>query len=144
MRKDIECVFGILKKRFLILKNPIRQQIKQNIERMFLTCCVLHNMTMEEEGLHDWMIDEDDEEVYDPLAKLVERNLRKKRKRGRNLGVAGMRSLNRELYSITENETDTADEQYLVNRERYRNRRDRLVTHYDWMKKNRLLMLELR
>ena len=111
---------------------------------MFLTCCVLHNMTMEDEGLHGWMIDEDDEEVYDPLAKLVERNLRKKRKRGRNLGVAGMRSLNRELYSITENETDTADEQYLVNREQYRNRRDRLVTHYDWMKKNRLLMLELR
>ena len=33
---------------------------------------------MEEEGCHDWMIDEDDEEVYDPLAKLVERNLRKK------------------------------------------------------------------
>ena len=54
-----------------------------------------------------------------------------------------MRSLNRELYSITENETDTADEQYLVNRERYRNRRDRLITHYDWMKKNRLSMLEL-
>ena len=78
-RKDIECVFGILKKRFLILKNPIRQQIKQNIERMFLTCCVLHNMTMDDEGLHDWMIDEDDEEVYDPLAKLVERNLRKKK-----------------------------------------------------------------
>ena len=77
-RKDIECVFGILKKRFLILKSPIRQQIKQNVERMFLSCCVLHNMTMEEEGLHGWMIDEDDEEVYDPLAKLVERNLRKK------------------------------------------------------------------
>ena len=81
-RKDIECAFGILKKRFLILKNPIRQQIKHNIERMFLTCSVLHNMTMEEEGLHDWMIDDDDEEVYDPLSKLVERNLRKKRNVG--------------------------------------------------------------
>ena len=81
-RKDIECAFGILKKRFLILKNPIRQQIKHNIERMFLTCSVLHNMTMEEEDLHDWMIDDDDEEVYDPLSKLVERNLRKKRNVG--------------------------------------------------------------
>ena len=37
-----------------------------------------------------------------------------------------MRSLNRELYNIISNETDTADEQYLVNRQQYRNRRDRL------------------
>ena len=99
---------------------------------------------MDDEGLHDWMIDEDDEEVYDPLAKLVERNLRKKKRRRRNLGVAGMRSLNRELYNIKSNETDTSDEQYLVRKQQYRNRRDRLVAHYDWMKKNRLLMLELR
>ena len=56
-----------------------------------------------------------------------------------------MRSLNRELYNIKNNETDIAvDEQYLVNsRLQFRNRRDRLVTHYDWMKKNRLSMLEL-
>ena len=76
-------------------------------------------MTMEEEGCHDWMIDEDDEEVYDPLARLVER--------WRNLGVAGMRRLNRDLYNIKSNETDTADKQYLVRREQYRNRRDRLT-----------------
>ena len=55
-----------------------------------------------------------------------------------------MRSLNRELYNIKSNETDTSDEQYLVRKQQYRNRRDRLVAHYDWMKKNRLLMLELR
>ena len=57
-----------------------------------------------------------------------------------------MRSLNRELYNIKNNETYTAvDEQYLVNsRLQFRNRRDRLVTHYDdWMKKNCLSMLEL-
>ena len=56
-----------------------------------------------------------------------------------------MRSLNRELHNIKNNGTDTAvDEQYLVNsRLQFRNRRDRLVTHYDWMKKNRLSMLEL-
>ena len=90
-RKDDidECVFRILKKRFLILIKPtIRQQIKEhNIERMFLTCCVLHNMTMEEECLHDWrMINDNDEEVYkDPLTKLVERN-RLKKERWENSG----------------------------------------------------------
>ena len=41
--KDIECVFGILKKRFLFLKHPIRIHSPHCIQR----CCVLHNILID-------------------------------------------------------------------------------------------------
>ena len=46
IRKDIERIFGILKKRFQILKTPIRFQDAALITCMFHTCCVLHNMIL--------------------------------------------------------------------------------------------------
>ena len=48
VRKDVECTFGILKKRFLFLKNPIQHHFPEKIENAFVTCCALHNW------LHDW------------------------------------------------------------------------------------------
>jgi hypothetical protein len=143
-RKDIECIFGILKKKFLILKNPIRQEIKENIERMFLTCCVIHNMTMEAEGkFDDWMEFDEDEEEYDPLAELVRRT---HEKRGKNAhGVAGTRSENRTMYNVKDGVvSDTANEQYLCEKMAHRLRKARLVEHYDYLKRKKLLRLHLR
>ena len=54
VRKDIECVFGILKKRFLFLKNPIRIHHPEEIDRLFVTCCVLHNIILEYDGYDNW------------------------------------------------------------------------------------------
>jgi Plant transposon protein len=50
VRKDIEGVFGILKQRFHFLKsfNKLRRQI--NIDQAFTTCCILHNILLEEDG----------------------------------------------------------------------------------------------
>ena len=50
VRKDIEGVFGILKRRFHYLKvfNKMRHHI--NIDRAFTTCCILHNILLEEDG----------------------------------------------------------------------------------------------
>ena len=48
VRKDVECSFGILKKRFAILKHRMRFHHKEQIGRIFTACCILHNM------LHDW------------------------------------------------------------------------------------------
>ena len=48
VRKDVECTFGILKKRFLFLKNPIQHHFPEGIEDAFVRCCCLHNL------LHDW------------------------------------------------------------------------------------------
>lgn len=50
VRKDVECVFGILKGRFRCLKLPIYLHDKPTIDSMFFTCCILHNMLLVEDG----------------------------------------------------------------------------------------------
>ena len=51
-RKDTECTFGILKGRWRILKTGIRLQGSIAADRIWLTCCALHNMLLEVDGLH--------------------------------------------------------------------------------------------
>ena len=50
VRKDVECTFGILKGRFRCLKLPIFYHSKKNIDNMFFTCCILHNMLLSNNG----------------------------------------------------------------------------------------------
>jgi hypothetical protein len=50
VRKDVECVFGILKGRFRCLKLPIYYHDKATIDSMFFTCCILHNMLLTCDG----------------------------------------------------------------------------------------------
>ena len=58
MRKNIECTYGILKKRFNILKVGTRGRKVESCDNIFLTCCVLHNMLLFEDGLTNWETDE--------------------------------------------------------------------------------------
>lgn len=61
VRKDVECVFGDLKKRFRFLKAPINIQKKETIDNAFVTCCILHNMLLSIDGFADrWKVDSDD------------------------------------------------------------------------------------
>lgn len=46
IRKDVECTFGILKKRFMCLKQAIRLHTKNEIDNMFFACCILHNILL--------------------------------------------------------------------------------------------------
>ena len=46
MRKDVECVFGILKGRCRILKVGIRVHGIEATDNIWLTCCALHNMLL--------------------------------------------------------------------------------------------------
>ena len=50
LRKDVECTFGILKKRFSILKLRARLHSKELIEDIFRCCCILHNMNHDFDG----------------------------------------------------------------------------------------------
>ena len=48
VRKDVECVFGILKKRWRILDYGLRFRSMATCENVFVTCCILHNMMLDE------------------------------------------------------------------------------------------------
>lgn len=45
-RKDMECVFGRMKKRFRFVKNAIELHNQHQIDNAFFTCCMLHNMIL--------------------------------------------------------------------------------------------------
>lgn len=53
VRKDVEDCFGILKKRFRILRVPSLLNQEKEITNVFMTCCVLHNMLLDWDGLSD-------------------------------------------------------------------------------------------
>lgn len=51
MRKDVECTFGILKGRWRILKAGIGLHSMEAVDNVWHTCCALHNMLLEHDGL---------------------------------------------------------------------------------------------
>ena len=51
MRKDVECTFGILKGRFRILKTGIPLHGIEVCDKVWYTCCALHNYLLEEDNL---------------------------------------------------------------------------------------------
>jgi hypothetical protein len=53
LRKDVECTFGILKGRWRILKTGIRLHNTAAADKIWLTCCALHNMLLDVDGLNE-------------------------------------------------------------------------------------------
>lgn len=51
VRKDVECLFGILKARFRFLRDGIQYHNAKEITNIFHVCCILHNMLLEFDGL---------------------------------------------------------------------------------------------
>ncbi len=51
MRKDVECTFGILKGRWRILKTGVRIEGVEGVDKIWLTCCALHNWLLDIDGL---------------------------------------------------------------------------------------------
>lgn len=51
VRKDVECFFGILKGRFRILKLRLAYHSRDDIDNIFFTCCILHNMLHSFDGM---------------------------------------------------------------------------------------------
>lgn len=50
VRKDVECTFGRLKKRFRILKIPMLYHDVRKVDNVFYTCAILHNMLLKWDG----------------------------------------------------------------------------------------------
>ena len=140
VRKDVECVFGIMKKRFLILKHPIRLHNSQHVERVFVTCGVIHNMLMDHNGLDD--VEEDEVNVrYNVLdrynAQVHGAERRRRGIREEDMVVAGVRSGNRHMYGVAAN----AEQEDYVNDEteksKYAQRRQGLIEHYTCLRRMR-------
>ena len=72
VRKDAECTFGILKKRWRILKNHMLIHNEARIDNMVFTCAVLHNMLIAHDATDEWK-DEDDN--YDIAADIPEHEM---------------------------------------------------------------------
>ena len=53
MRKDVECTFGILKGRWQILKTVVRLHGVEQVDKVWLTCCALHNWLLDIDGLDE-------------------------------------------------------------------------------------------
>jgi hypothetical protein len=47
VRKDVECTFGIMKKRWQILNNGFKYCNIKICENIFITCCCLHNVLVD-------------------------------------------------------------------------------------------------
>jgi len=47
VRKDVECTFGILKKRWRVLNNGLMYRDIKVCEKIFVTCCCLHNFLLD-------------------------------------------------------------------------------------------------
>jgi len=50
-RKDVECTFGMLKGRWRVLQTGIRLEGAVAANRIWMTCCALHNWLLEVDGL---------------------------------------------------------------------------------------------
>ena len=62
VRKDVECYFGRLKRRFALLRDAVEYQSQNVIDNAFYSCCVLHNMLHQWDGMNKWAV------VLDELA----------------------------------------------------------------------------
>ena len=148
IRKDIECVFGILKKRFLFLKNPIRMHHPETIDDLFVTCCVLHNILLDYDGYDNWeeIMLEDDECInvqYGILETIGILN------GGGTANIGGFtrnqyrNNVGNNTFLIDINQNDDEYDYRTSNEEalRYHARRDDLVEHYKVMCDHRKLSL---
>lgn len=72
VRKDIECVFGILRVRWRILRSPMLYHKRAMVDNAFIAACILHNMLVD---LKDDLYTNYDE-VEDPDERLLGRRAR--------------------------------------------------------------------
>ena len=77
LRKDVECTFGILKGRWRILKAGVRLHGIKAVDKVWLTCCALHNLLLENDGrleTDEWLTelgDFDDEDIEQAIPQAI-------------------------------------------------------------------------
>ena len=51
MHNDVECTFGILKGHRRLLKMGVHSSNLEYLDKIFKTCCALHNLFLDVDGL---------------------------------------------------------------------------------------------
>jgi hypothetical protein len=71
IRKDVECFYGILKRRWKILQYGVRTRDMQSIDHLMLTCCALHNILLSWDELYQTIepdyVDDDNGPIEEQL-----------------------------------------------------------------------------
>ena len=65
MRKDVERLFGVIKKQWRVLYFPFLKKSKAFICKIVLTCLILHNMNVEDQNIES--CEDGEEEVVDEV-----------------------------------------------------------------------------
>ena len=63
IRKDVECFFGILKRRWKLLQYGIRTDTIKSADNLLFTCCALHNIILDWDAVHETREDIHDDEI---------------------------------------------------------------------------------
>eukprot|EP00797_Seminavis_robusta_P020115 Sro3065_g343090.1 Plant transposon protein (509) ;mRNA; r:3511-5037 len=166
-RKDAECCFGILKGRWRVLKTGIRLDGPVAADKIWLTCCALHNWLLRTDGLDEWhssMGENDVQEMrrFAPLAlqRLTDEELRvfggREHERQSTNEEQRRRAIQRQRDTTAQDDENmdasdgsndnlqgpqryALDGSVLVNSLAYDDFRNRLVEHFDIMfRKNRV------
>ena len=131
VRKDVETFFGRLKIRFRILRSRIGFHDKKQIDKIFLACCIMHNMLLKDDGLDvgwDNHEDEDDDDLRN--------GLELRRIRLRVLEPQHLQQIGAELRQV--NSTATLDNDDEVEQTHYA-LRSQLIEHYKYCKEHNLV-----
>jgi DDE superfamily endonuclease len=158
-RKNAECVFGILKGRFRVLKTGIRLDGCEAADNIWLTCCALHNFLLEADGLaEEWagavgQNDVSDVRRFAPFAmqRLTDEDIRRFGSRLHEREVMHQAALQRQQKELIVEEEVDANEQFqfvqpirydengavYINSLTYSDFRKRLVEHFDILYKKR-------
>lgn len=78
VRKDVECSFGILKKRYQFLKGAITWHRKSDIDNAVFSCVILHNMLHEFDGYDKKWDDEINNNHFDEEEEIALNRIRRR------------------------------------------------------------------
>ena len=147
-RKDVECVFGILKKRFLFLKHPIRLHSPEQIQNAFVTCCVLHNILLNIDGYNDWELHDvewDDEVEHTKLEKRAEEIANKSKSNGvSSFTRSEMRRQDTSSFSFEDEGCFDVSGSEKAECQLFKERRSCLIDRYHYLVGERKLKLHLK
>ena len=130
IRKDVECSFGILKKRFQLLKIGINWHNKNDIDNAVFSCVILHNMLHEFDGydekweneLYNAHNDKEEQVVLDKIRRRVVRTVEN------NVDHSSVGTYDRNINNI--NFANRLDVEDIETSDKFIDLRSKLVKHF--------------